>query len=514
MTTQKHIIHKVKFNVSFGSKAEAMQGQQSFLQFFKKEISPALGALLDNYATPEELRTIKQLKIDLGTVSKRPDWKKLSRSLLRQLEAQLTKNAPDSDSGEKPRATLSKMEVVQDAILHYLEKGLLPTCPFDIQLEEDLLELLQQRPQQFLRALQITLSRSPEIVAIRLSRQLEAKTLLTLVEVSASAPQFQAFKIFFNALKSVALSAPQRWEAAAWQAILFSLLKDNPNSNTTATFILKDNDLPISFLPNFLKRVFSIPANPKTLEKEIRQVNHTSLHLALEEYLAAATSAIETPLESTTEQNQAKTKEPSNQGQKTESQDNKQVETSKEFLTPEQIVETKENPLPRGGLYSEMVGVVLLHPFLSIYFKDCGLLDEKGQFLSPATAEKGVFLLYFLATGKTQAKEHELAFQKIMCGLPLIFPLSNNIEITAEEIAEGEKLLNAAVNYWTALGKTSIAGLRESFLQRQGKISEGPEGWVLQVDRKTIDILIDKIPWNISLIQFSWLDRLLRVEWT
>ena len=60
---------------------------------------------------------------------------------------------------------------------------------------------------------------------------------------------------------------------------------------------------------------------------------------------------------------------------------------------------------------------------------------------------------------------------------------------------------------------TTAAGLQEEFLQRPGKLTPGKEFNKLQVEAKTLDILLDRLPWNISLIKLPWMDKMLHVEW-
>jgi len=55
--------------------------------------------------------------------------------------------------------------------------------------------------------------------------------------------------------------------------------------------------------------------------------------------------------------------------------------------------------------------------------------------------------------------------------------------------------------------------LRESFLKRDGILTQKENGWLLQVERKTLDILIDSIPWGYSTVSFSWNEYLIFVEW-
>lgn len=182
---------------------------------------------------------------------------------------------------------------------------------------------------------------------------------------------------------------------------------------------------------------------------------------------------------------------------------------------PKPVQPTAEftRPIRTGDFwYVANAGVVLLHPFLSPYFKKVGVMD-KGNFLDEAARHKAVHLLHFLATGQTQAPEYELVLPRFLCGIPFDVPLERFVDITAEEQAEGEQLLTAAINHWNKLGNTSPGGLREGFLQRDGKLEKREAGWCLGVEQKTIDILLDFLPWNLSIIKLPWMPELLRVEW-
>ena len=69
--------------------------------------------------------------------------------------------------------------------------------------------------------------------------------------------------------------------------------------------------------------------------------------------------------------------------------------------------------------------------------------------------------------------------------------------------------------YWTVLMSTSPDGLREGFLQREGKLTLSDHGnWKLRVEQKSIDILLGYLPWGISMVKLPWMENLLVVEWT
>jgi hypothetical protein len=62
------------------------------------------------------------------------------------------------------------------------------------------------------------------------------------------------------------------------------------------------------------------------------------------------------------------------------------------------------------------------------------------------------------------------------------------------------------------LGDTSIAGLREGFLLREGRLSR-KDNWHLLVQASAIDILLETIPWSFGITGYSWMPELLVTEW-
>lgn len=158
-------------------------------------------------------------------------------------------------------------------------------------------------------------------------------------------------------------------------------------------------------------------------------------------------------------------------------------------------------------------GMVLLHPFLVHFFRKLALIEGK-DFRDDPSRQKAICLLHFLATGEIKTPEYILVLPKFLCGLPLNSPVNNSIILTKEEQKEAENMLQAAIEHWEAIGTVSIDGLREGFLQRDGKLEKRQTGWTLQVERQVLDILIDRLPWTISMIKLPWMEEPIRIEWT
>jgi Contractile injection system tape measure protein len=164
------------------------------------------------------------------------------------------------------------------------------------------------------------------------------------------------------------------------------------------------------------------------------------------------------------------------------------------------------------GIFVQYAGLVLLHPFLHSFFKKLQLV-KVAEFVSTDAHQKAVFMVHYLATGSMQAEEYELVIPKLLCAYSFDETMPKHIELNEQEMAEANNLLEAAIAQWEILKNTSAAGLREGFLQRNGKLYSKNDNLYLQMETNSIDIVLDYLPWNLSMIKLPWMKELLRVEW-
>lgn len=179
-----------------------------------------------------------------------------------------------------------------------------------------------------------------------------------------------------------------------------------------------------------------------------------------------------------------------------------------------------EEPLGRNtkpGLPVQACGLVLLHPYLPRLFAGLGWIADShplGTALPAAMLPPAAALLHWLATGDDDPHEFDLVLIKLLLGLapddPL--PVAGGL-LGAAEKEEGEALLAAVIGHWAALGQSSINGLRVSFLQRGGLLYPAADGWLLQPQAEAYDVLLDRLPWGISIIRLPWMRRSLHSQW-
>lgn len=159
-------------------------------------------------------------------------------------------------------------------------------------------------------------------------------------------------------------------------------------------------------------------------------------------------------------------------------------------------------------------GLVLLHPFLPQLFETTRIREKGSSLLSWSALPHAAALLYYLATGQEEIYEYDIAFVKGLLGIEpgAALCVSQGL-LTSDDRLEAETLLAAAIKHWQALKNISIAAFRSSFLQRAGLLREDDAGWRLQVERQPFDMLIEHLPWSISVVKLPWMKRPLYTEW-
>jgi hypothetical protein len=167
---------------------------------------------------------------------------------------------------------------------------------------------------------------------------------------------------------------------------------------------------------------------------------------------------------------------------------------------------------PAEGIPLRNGGLVILWPFLGRLFARLQLTDGKA-FLGEAERSRAIRLTEYIVTGRPDMEEHQLALNKLLCGAPPDMPVPAGIDVTPEEADLCLKMLQGAIRNWEKLKTTRPETFRQSFLQRDAMLYRIDDRWELVVQRKAYDMLLDTLPWNISMIQLSWMPDRLVVQW-
>lgn len=177
----------------------------------------------------------------------------------------------------------------------------------------------------------------------------------------------------------------------------------------------------------------------------------------------------------------------------------------------EDVVQPEYIEVPNAGL-------CLLAIWFPRLFDMLGLLaanaDGKKDFKDIETRIRAVFILQRLVTDEVREyEEHELAFNRILTGCPFHVPLPKTLELTQNEIQTTESMMAGVKANWDKLKNTSIKGFQRSFIERPGKLEQREDKWVLYVENRAYDILLDSLPWAYRQIRLPWLKKKINIVW-
>lgn len=157
-------------------------------------------------------------------------------------------------------------------------------------------------------------------------------------------------------------------------------------------------------------------------------------------------------------------------------------------------------------------GMIILWPFLSTYFESLGLA-EQGEFINAESQNRAVYLLQYLVYNQTEFEGYHLSLNKILVGFPIEYQSEKVFNLTEEEVELSRSLMNGLINNWDKVKDSSPFAIQESFFQRDGLLSLHQEEIRLQIEKKGFDILMQSIPWELSLIKLPWMQKPLYIEW-
>jgi len=172
----------------------------------------------------------------------------------------------------------------------------------------------------------------------------------------------------------------------------------------------------------------------------------------------------------------------------------------------------RDKPSAIGEILVGNAGQVLLGAYLPRLFKVLEL-TQNGRFRDHDAAQRAVHLIQFAVNASSDMPEFLLPLNKILCGLPVELPIIREVRLQEKEQETIEGMLTAMIQNWSIIGRTSIEGLRESFLQRGGRLVFRDDAWHLTVEKRGIDVLLDQLPWNYTLIRHPWMASAVHVEW-
>lgn len=180
----------------------------------------------------------------------------------------------------------------------------------------------------------------------------------------------------------------------------------------------------------------------------------------------------------------------------------------------ETILAEQEEMVEKETLFISNAGMVLLNAgLIKKYFEKNGWVRDSA-FTNERAREKAIWWMEYLVFGEQKREEYHLALNKILCGLDPAELLEHGPGLlTKREKQLAHTFLKEILSHWSALKSTKVESLRESFVQRSGRLTKEGGSWQLHVAAKAYDILIEQIPWSFSIIKLPWMKNPLFTQW-
>jgi hypothetical protein len=533
-----HSIRKQDFDVEFnGTESDALYLQRTLPDLFHNRLIPTIEKALDRYAPANVYLTIDRMEIDAGSMT----LDRLERELPQMVDKALEKyfhELPQTDalSNTQESAHIQRKTIQQTiiaAFIFFLKHGTLPWSfhlPFGSEFEE-LIQGSLKEPEGGGRSLELIKNEVIEVLASatarkRLIRQFTPglpDTVLALISTEG--------KNLINGIlpllrrSDAALFETKQLEQEVLNCVFACIASGNP---LTEASLRKDTQVLVMALgvrgASLAARLDSAPSPPPASSSQQSDGDADQTQLLTEQTDQSRQSEGADEAQKivhheqkmhdsvSTEGGEQLLKAPADLLRRSDGSDEEEKEARHQRAKAKESVPLSaiDHPDAKAGIFTALAGLVLLHPFLPQLFRALDIADDE-KLLKP---DRGIRLLYFLATGSTNAMEYELVIPKMLCHFPLTNAVESNVSLVADEQEEAVALLAAVVRNWEVMKNTGADGLRETFLKRSGKLSQHDDGeWLLQVESNSFDILLEQLPWGISMIQLPWMPRMLRVEW-
>ena len=474
-TSATHIIKRTVLDFQFYGSTDGFLFQQQVKDWFDEFIQQ-LTSKLDEVAISDTMITIDELQLEVELTA--TDWKQqASQKITEQLKdkIQLIQNGVIASSGYKQQ---TNDEHFANAFLFYLQHGYLQWNAVGISIEkwnEQLEKLCLHSNENVTNALKEML----------VSSAAARERLMQLIPFQSAVELFRSYN---EQQSTVHLKLIHDLQLLMKIAIVH-------HYNYIRQVVYK------AFLLNL-----SPTADPFQIKQELAQSIHKKalidpsvIEVVTElQFQSKGLIALQTELSAEKRSTRFK-----NEARKFRMQ--KLMQQEQEMLDMQEQQQSLGEPV-----FISNAGLVIVAAFLPAFFEKLKLVS--GQSISDH--QKATCLLQYMVTGNDKIQEYDLVLPKILCGLSVTKPVhTGSFRITKALRKEADEVLLSVIEYWNILQNTSLEGLRQSFLQRNGKLSYNGSEWLLQVEQQPYDMLLQHLPWNISMIKLPWMEQMLKTEW-
>lgn len=464
-----HIIKKQTIEISFENPGDAIGVQNLVAEMFYEQLQPRMEVLFDEICGENNYLKIDKLEIDCGVLDLKNWEQQFTEQTILKLKDELIQVNKRNINQEKIEETAA-----EEAFFFFLENGFMPwNKRFDSLAELEQLLRINEKMIDQLKKLIAQKSKTAERLVWQFSKNFTSRIINEITK-----DRENALTEIFALLKKLNLLDTGKLIDALTYKHIDNHIVDAAILNLFAS---DENKTKVEQFFNFL--LTKVEGNEE-LKAEIREIVNYLKTSKKNSHLYADADKMKTG-------NNGKEKNP----------------------VPAKDKKGNENDLLPDEIYIKNAGLILLHPFFATQFEHLGLTTE-NKWINSIAQQKAVLVTEFLVTGNTEFEEFNLVLNKILCGTDPDEIVATEMHLENEIKSECEQLLRAVISHWSVLKNTSPEGLREAFLQRNGKLSKVDNGWLLQVKQKAIDTLLNNLPWGIGIIRLPWMNEMLVVEWT
>lgn len=513
--SQRHHIHTASLHVEFEGIEQGLGLQDSLGRFFSDRVKPALERALDRLAEPDVTLVVDKLSLDCGILSEE-DWEEeMLKSISDQLEAAIKKSHSNGSIAK------TSSHQATESMLFFLERGYFPwNSPFSSPLE---IENHLGPEMAFVPEIAGLIGRS-SIYRDRLHRSFSLELRCRILEAILSRSSAD-IPLLLEYSKSIAGPHPSFFRRVFDTIIAHFEMLEKSHHSFLVELLGAFQPEEVQLFGEFLSRNWILLDRFKQAILAIMEEkrNGSVRQKVLDLMTVVEKAKIDFGDKSRT------TEKP---GAQDSSSDSGKIQPGKKPTISEDLIfqnsfkpkssspETRPTGLmdpklsePGTEIFVNNAGLVLLHPFIPALMEQLELV-KSGNFKSVEGRMAAAQVLQYLVWGENTLSENHYPLNKILLGMSVHEGVDVNIPLQTAWGLECENLLTDVIGHWTVLKNTSTAGLRETFLHRDGRIKPVEKGWKLEVERKTVDILLGKLPWGIGIVKLPWMKEMLYVDWT
>lgn len=547
MSKQIHTVKRQIIDLEIENSDQAPQIQAEMSRIYRQQIVPLIDQYCTSLSSPNQLHRIDTLEINLGKINLDNLETEMIAKIRPALQEALAQKIQEQEHVAQTEGKDTKSQSKFELFVFFMETGFVPwwadtSEPNLINTTIDYLIQASSKPLQQYIAKQIT---NPQFLK-RLITHVADKQIIAIVSFLAPAAQQVVKEVMQELITAVSQAQPTTqlnqfiFRQKMWRLILHTTIFVQQTSSsrehfleTAVSILTQELETNLQLQPSHWQQYLPQKSqlqdilrqnNPEILTpnqivaQKLKMIAHhdDTIYQKLVPLLAQLTIS---------QQRTILTLMPARQETLTDEIMDAVLKAAQETVTNAShpsvtnLLET-EHPLENleldfsheNEIYIDNAGLILLWPFLTHFFDRLGL-TIKNQFTDDQAQQQAVALLQYIAIDDTNFPEYQLPLNKLLCGMGIeeVYALETSLKMA--ELEECTQLLTAVIAQAPILNNMSIPAFRATFLLRQGVLKSRDGAWLLQVERETYDVVLDRFPWSWEWIKLPWMEAPCRVEW-